>query len=66
MIEDGVYSHSVVPGGFEVKSNRTRDTPGTCSIAFTIFLMICVRGVKEKERNKDDDDDGGQCPKNEL
>lgn len=28
-LEVGPYSHSIVPGGFEVMSNATRLTPGT-------------------------------------
>ncbi len=31
-----IHSHSVVPGGLGVRSYRTRDIPGICSIAVTI------------------------------
>ena len=32
------YSHSVVPGGFDVRSYITRDIPGTVCICSTIAL----------------------------
>jgi len=32
------YSHSVVPGGFDVKSYKTREIPGTVDISVTIFF----------------------------
>lgn len=33
-----VYSHSVVPGGLEVKSNITLEMPGIFLISLTIFI----------------------------
>ena len=35
------YSHSVVPGGFDVKSYMTRDRPGISLISVTIFITTC-------------------------
>lgn len=32
------YSHSVVPGGLEVRSYKTRDIPGTVEILSTIWF----------------------------
>jgi len=32
------YSHSVVPGGLDVKSYKTREIPGTVDISVTIFF----------------------------
>lgn len=32
-----LYSHSVVPGGLEVRSNITLEMPGIFLISFTIF-----------------------------
>lgn len=32
------YSHSVVPGGLEVRSNITLEMPGIFLISFTIFI----------------------------
>ncbi len=40
MTSTGPYSHSIVPGGFDVMSYTTRFTPGT---SFTMRLAILAR-----------------------
>lgn len=35
------YSHSVVPGGLDVKSYKTREIPGIADISTTIFFTTC-------------------------
>lgn len=35
------YSHSVVPGGLDVRSYKTREIPGTVDISVTTFFTTC-------------------------
>lgn len=37
----GLHSHSVVPGGLEVRSYMTLEIPGIFLISFTIFSTTC-------------------------
>lgn len=43
-----LYSHSVVPGGLDVRSNITREIPGIFLISFTIFST--TYGPRELQR----------------
>ena len=36
------YSHSVVPGGFDVRSYNTLEIPCTVKISDTILLITCI------------------------
>lgn len=51
---DLFYSHSVVPGGLEVRSYMTREMPGIFLISFTIFSTTCEhrRQVTTKHRGQ--------------
>lgn len=51
---DWFYSHSVVPGGLEVRSYMTREMPGIFLISFTIFSTTCEhrRQVTTKHRGQ--------------
>lgn len=42
------YSHSVVPGGLEVRSYMTLEIPGIFLISFTIFNTTCEKEKKPK------------------
>lgn len=37
------YSHSIVPGGLDVKSYKTREIPGSADIFVAIFFTNCER-----------------------
>lgn len=41
------YSHSVVPGGLDVRSYKTREIPGTVDISVTIFFTTCKKHTIE-------------------
>lgn len=44
----GLHSHSVVPGGLEVRSYMTLEIPGIFLISFTIFSTTCMH--REEKR----------------
>lgn len=46
------YSHSVVPGGLDVRSYKTREIPGTVEISLTIFLITCETSRIESDNNE--------------
>lgn len=46
------HSHSVVPGGFEVKSYSTREIPGTFSTSRTIFCTTFATQIFSLQQRK--------------
>ena len=53
MEQEVYYSHSVVPGGFDVKSYIIREIPGIFLISVTIFNTTCYKNRDYKWKSQD-------------